>query len=238
MAAHIDHSKLGRIRGLYAITPETDARNILESKLREAFQAGVRLLQYRRKTQSVNVQTKEARQYCRLAHAAGAIFIVNDNIELAHEVHADGVHWGRDDVPFDSLAERIYGAKKNAAQGNDFIVGVSCYNDFARAAAAVAAGADYIAFGSIFSSSTKPSAVFANLDLIRQAKTVFQIPVVAIGGITQVNAAIVIEAGADALAVISAIFSDRSDAENDNTAARVKALSSFFGNDKLHAKSV
>ncbi|MEI6736849.1 MAG: thiamine phosphate synthase [Pseudomonadota bacterium] len=220
-----------RIRGLYAITPDTDDERILEVKLSKAFQGGVRLLQYRRKTQANVVQTQEARLYRQLAHAAGATFIVNDNLALAQAIHADGVHWGQDDVPLESLAERIHIAKKEAIQGDHFIVGISCYNNFARAQAAVAAGADYVAFGSLFASKTKPDAAIANLDLIRKAKAAFDIPIVAIGGITRDNAASVVEAGADALAVITAIFSTLSGAEIDDTSARVKTFSPFFEND-------
>jgi thiamine-phosphate pyrophosphorylase len=192
------------VRGLYAITPEADSSDALKSKLDAAFGAGVRLLQYRRKQLSLDEQLVEARDFCAMAHAAGATFIVNDNLELAYAVGADGVHWGREDADLADLAERIAAIK---AKNPNFIVGISCYNDFARAEAANMKHADYIAFGSIFASNTKPDAVIAHLDLIRRAKAAFSIPVVAIGGITRDNVAEVVQAGADAVAVISDLFS-------------------------------
>jgi thiamine-phosphate pyrophosphorylase len=209
------------IRGLYAITPEADNSNVLKSKLDAVFAAGVRLLQYRRKHLSLDEQLSEARDFCAMAHAAGATFIVNDNLELAYAVGADGVHWGREDTDLSDLAERIAAIK---AKNPNFIVGISCYNDFARAEATNLKLADYIAFGSIFVSNTKPDAVIAHLDLIRRAKAAFSIPVVAIGGITRDNVTEVVHAGADAVAVISDLFS----APVDDIAARASTFQSFF----------
>ncbi len=209
------------MRGLYAITPDTDTSEILAAKLHIAFSAGVRLLQYRRKKLSAAEQLIEARHFCQLAHQFGAIFIVNDNLDLANAVGANGVHWGRDDTDIESLSESIVRAKSGR---DDFIVGISCYNDFARAQAANSKHADYIAFGSIFASNTKPDADFANLDLIRNAKTSFSIPVVAIGGITRDNVNQVVEAGADAVAVITDLFSS----PLDDIAARVALFQSHI----------
>ena len=152
------------------LRPDSGSTEILKVKLEKAFDAGVRLLQYRRKSLSAAQQLTEASEFCALAHRFGATFIVNDNLALAQAIGADGVHWGRHDIPFDDLAERVSAAKK---ANNQFIVGVSCYNDFARAEAAIIKHADYIAFGSIFASNTKPDADFASLDLIRQAKARF-----------------------------------------------------------------
>jgi len=122
--------------------------------------------------------------------------IVNDSIELAIAVGADGVHLGRDDP--DPRAAR--------AQGRALIIGVSCYNEPHRARMAADAGADYVAIGSVFPSATKPGAVHAALALLGEAKEISRLPVVAIGGITATNARDAIDAGADMVAVIGAIF--------------------------------
>jgi len=127
----------------------------------------------------------------------GVTFIVNDDAALAAAVGADGVHLGRDDGEIAAL---------RAKHGDAFIIGVSCYNEFARAERAVADGASYVAFGAMFSSSTKPDAVAAPIDLITRAKAELSIPVACIGGITADNAAPLVAAGADWLAVITDIY--------------------------------
>jgi thiamine-phosphate pyrophosphorylase len=127
----------------------------------------------------------------------GVLFIINDDVTLAKETRADGVHLGREDVPL-AEARKLLGTRA--------IIGVSCYNELARAQAAQKQGADYVAFGRFFPSRTKPQAVQANLDLLREAKRKLHIPVVAIGGITPENGASLIAAGADALAVIEGVF--------------------------------
>jgi thiamine-phosphate pyrophosphorylase len=134
-----------------------------------------------------------------ICHSANAKLIVNDDIDLAIELGADGVHLGRDDAP-DSLAA------VREALGSDRVLGVSCYNDLSLAQKATAGGANYLAFGSVFASSTKPAAVKASLALLVQARQ-FGLPVAAIGGITLTNAPSVIAAGADLLAVITDLFS-------------------------------
>ena len=197
-----------RLRGLYAITP--DVGENLSAKLDKLLGAGVRLLQYRRKALSPPQRLTEAADFCARAQAAGATFIVNDDLELALAVGADGVHWGRHDVSLAALETAAADARKRAQPG--FIIGLSCYNDFSRAE--FAAGdknnklVDYIAFGSIFASNTKPDADFASLSLIQRAKLAFpDTPVVAIGGITRDNVGEVVAAGADAAAVITDLFS-------------------------------
>ena len=118
-------------------------------------------------------------------------------MELAQQINAAGVHLGRDDM---SVAEA------RLKLGKHKIIGVSCYNQMALAESAIASGADYIAFGAFFPSQTKPNAVRAELALIAEAKQKFNIPVVAIGGISLQNAPQLIAAGADALAVVSDLF--------------------------------
>jgi thiamine-phosphate pyrophosphorylase len=178
------------LRGLYAITPETLDAERLMKKVREALEGGIALLQYRRKARS---SLTEAETLMQLAHSFGVPFIVNDDVELGRQLGADGVHLGRDDPD-------VASAKKRFPQG---LVGASAYNDLDRARKAVRAGADYVAFGSVFASPTKPAAVRAPLSLFRND---LGAPLCAIGGITLQNAPQAIEAGASLLAVISDLF--------------------------------
>jgi thiamine-phosphate pyrophosphorylase len=142
----------------------------------------------------------QAAEMLRICHAVGAKLIVNDDVWLAVEIGADGAHLGRDDAPGGSLA-----AARDAL-GPKRILGVSCYNELARGEEAAEAGADYLAFGSVFPSRTKPGAVRAPLELLGEARRRFGLPVAAIGGISLDNAPQVIDAGADMLAVVSDLF--------------------------------
>lgn len=181
-----------KLRGLYAITPEAGSSEALQRKVSAALEGGIALLQYRRKKRA---SPEEASALAALCRRSGVLFVVNDDIELALACHADGVHLGRDDG--DLAAARL--------QMRGKLLGISCYDSFATAQAAVAADADYVAFGSVFPSATKPSAVRASHALFRQAK-VLGVPLVAIGGITLENAPALLAAGADALAVVSDLF--------------------------------
>jgi thiamine-phosphate pyrophosphorylase len=176
------------LRGLYAITPEGPG---LEGKVRAALEGGVALLQYRRKQGNA----AEARRVAALAGEFGVPLIVNDDVALALEIGAAGAHLGREDGDLRAARARLPAG----------ILGASCYNEPARARAALAAGADYVAFGSVFPSPTKPHAVRAPLELFREAKAL-GVPLAAIGGITLENAPGLIAAGADLLAVISDLF--------------------------------
>ncbi len=187
----------GRIKSLYAITPTGLDTASLKRDVIAVLAGGVRLIQYRQKGKAYDLQALEARELNRLCAAYNANLIINDNVRLALEIDAAGVHLGCDDMSV-ADARRLLGANK--------IIGVSCYNQIALAEAAVAAGADYIAFGAFFSSQVKPDAVHADLAIIVQAKTKFHIPIVAIGGITLQNAPQLIHAGVDAIAVISDLF--------------------------------
>jgi thiamine-phosphate pyrophosphorylase len=174
------------LRGLYAITPEESA---LVDKVRAALDGGIALLQYRRKRRDL----QEAREIAALAGRYGVPLIVNDDVELALELGAQGVHLGRDDGDLGVARRRLPGR----------ILGASCYNDAELARRAIGAGADYVAFGSVFASPTKPAAVRAPLALFA---TALEVPLCAIGGITVHNAPQVLEAGADLLAVVSDLF--------------------------------
>ena len=181
-----------KLRGLYAITPEGGD---LERKVRLALEGGVALLQYRRKTRDA----AQARAIVKLAREFRVPMIVNDDVPLALELGADGVHLGRDDGDL-ATARRRLGGK---------LLGASCYDNAALARSAVQAGADYVAFGSVFASPTKPAAVRAPLTLFKAARPL-GVPLAAIGGITLENAPQLVAAGADLLAVISDLF-DASD---------------------------
>lgn len=184
------------LRGLYAVTRDDMLLPRLSAMVNAALQGGVKLVQYRNKIASAPLRRAQAAELLRICRAAGAKLIVNDDLALALEIGADGVHLGRDDGDL---------AAARAALGPRRILGVSCYNEIARAEAAARAGADYLAFGAVFASPTRPDAAHAPLSLLTEAKR-FGLPIAAIGGITLDNADHVIEAGADMAAVITDLF--------------------------------
>jgi thiamine-phosphate pyrophosphorylase len=185
------------VRGLYAVTPETLDTAELQRKVRAALAGGVLLVQYRNKTFDQALRAKQAEALRGLCRAAAVPLIVNDDIELARAIRAAGVHLGKEDAAL--------GAAR-AALGPGALIGVSCYDDLARAIDAERAGASYVAFGSFYPSSVKPDAVRAPIELLRKARAALHGPIVAIGGITADNAGALITAGADAVAVVSALF--------------------------------
>ncbi len=186
--------------GLYALTPDDNLLPRLSALVESALKGGVKWVQYRNKMAPVALRRAQAAELLRLCRAYGAKLIVNDDVWLAIEIGADGVHLGRDDIPGGGLATA------RDALGPKRILGVSCYDDLARAEVAVDAGADYIAIGSVFASVSKPQATRASIETLVEAKRRFKVPVVAIGGITVKNAPQVIAAGADMLAVLSDLF--------------------------------
>ena len=200
-------------RGLYAITPEEPDTARLLVLVRAALAGGAAAIQYRGKDASAALRREQARALAELCHQAGRPLIVNDDVGLVHEVGADGAHLGAEDGDLAAARRRL---------GPEKLLGASCYNRLELALAAKAAGADYVAFGAVFASPTKPAAVRAPLALFAEARRVVGLPIVAIGGITPENAAAVIEAGADAVAVISAVF-DAPDAS-----ARAHAFKRLF----------
>ena len=185
------------IKGLYAITPDMADTDLLLQKVQAALQGGINILQYRNKLANHKLQTQQARALLPLCRQYNVPLIINDSVKLCLTLDADGVHLGADDGNWAEVRARI---------GKDKILGASCYNSFDLALAAQQAGASYVAFGACFASSTKPNAPVAGLELFTRAKTELNIPTVAIGGITLQNAPSVIQAGADAIAVINAIF--------------------------------
>lgn len=187
-----------RCRGLYAIT---DALLIPDDRLidvvEQAILGGARLIQYRDKSTDPTrrlVQVQALNAMCRHHEVP---LIVNDDVELAAQAGAAGVHVGQDDPAF---------AHARARLGADALIGVSCYDRLDLALAAADEGADYVAFGAFFPSPTKPTEIRAPIELLRAARAVLRVPVVAIGGITPDNAPLLLETGADMLAVVSGVF--------------------------------
>jgi thiamine-phosphate pyrophosphorylase len=195
-ASALRRGRAARVAGLYAVTPDAADTADLAARVDAAIAGGATAIQYRAKSAAPATRREQAEALARIAAARGALFIVNDDAALAAAVGADGVHIGEDDGGIEA-ARRLLGP--------DAIVGVSCYDDFALGEAAAAAGADYVAFGSFFPSTVKPGARRADIALLGRA-AVLRVPVVAIGGIDEDNAGTLIAAGADALAVISAVF--------------------------------
>jgi thiamine-phosphate pyrophosphorylase len=189
-----------KLAGLCAVTLDDSLLPRLSALVKAALDGGTPYVQYRNKLAPRPLRRAQAAEMLRICRAAGAKLIINDDVWLAVEIGADGAHLGRDDAPGGSLA-----AARDAL-GPKRILGVSCYNEIALAEEAAAAGADYVAFGSMFPSRTKPGAVHAPLDLLGEAKRRVGLPVAAIGGITLDNAQQVIAAGADMLAVVSDLF--------------------------------
>ncbi|MDZ7829284.1 MAG: thiamine phosphate synthase [Halofilum sp. (in: g-proteobacteria)] len=186
------------MHGLYAIA---DTGVLATADLRVAVAAalagGAQIVQYRDKGDDAIRRGDQAATIVTLCREAGAVSIINDDVELALSSGADGVHIGRNDADAVAARDRL---------GPGCLLGVSCYNDLERARAAAAMGADYVAFGSVFASATKPDAVHAPLDLLRRARSQIPLPLCAIGGITADNAAEVFAAGAHMVAVIHDLF--------------------------------
>lgn len=188
---------LTAIKGLYAITPESVDTATLLGQVKQVLRGGAQLLQYRSKSENVALKHEQATELLALCRTFHVPLIINDDMRLAALIDADGVHLGETDP---ALKE----ARINL--GPDKIIGVSCYQDLDRALQFAEQGADYVAFGSFYPSSTKPQARPCSLSLLTQAKAKLQVPIVAIGGITPENAPALIHAGADAVAVITALF--------------------------------
>lgn len=187
------------IKGLYVVTPDVLEVDLLCEKVKSALIGGASLVQYRNKFADKQLLLKQATALLALCRSYGVPLVINDHLDLCARIDADGLHLGATDSDL-SAARRLLGPDK--------IIGASCYNWFELALQAEDAGASYVAFGACFPSETKPNAVHAPLSLISQAKQKLSIPVVGIGGITLDNAPLVIQAGADAVAVITDVFYD------------------------------
>ena len=188
-------------KGLYALTPD-GCPSLLES-VEKAIVGGACMIQYRDKTASAAERKKHAEVLLALCRSRHIPLIINDDLDLALALGADGVHLGADDVSIDEARNQF----------PDGLIGASCYNDFTRAQTAIRSGASYVAFGSFYASPTRPDAVTAQPDLLMRACRELSVPVCAIGGIRTDNAASMIQAGADLLAVCNGIFAQPDVAE-------------------------
>ena len=200
------------IAGLYAITPdETDTGKLL-TECEAALAGGAKLMQYRNKHVSGEIAVRQASALVTLCHRYQAQLIINDDVQLALQLDADGVHLGIDDGDIAAARQQL---------GSEKIIGASCYNNLVLARQAARLGADYIAFGACFPSTTKPDAPRAELTLFNAAHEL-NLPIVAIGGITLENASNIIAAGADAIAVIGALWN------TTDITARVRQFNQLF----------
>lgn len=195
----------GRSGGLYAISDGRDEG--LVGRVADAIRGGAGMVQYRDKGANAARRLAQARELAALCAHHRVPLLINDDVALAVASGADGVHLGREDGAIAAARARL---------GDAAIIGASCYNDLELARQHAADGASYLAFGSFFPSSSKPDAVRAEPALLGQARAL-GLPLVAIGGITADNGASLLAAGADWLAVISALF----DAPDVCTAARL-----------------
>lgn len=189
-----------RLRGLYVITDPALAEQNGRAPLAmvdAAIAGGARIVQYRAKDLPAAQRRQQADALAALCRRHGVVFLINDDVELAAAVQADGVHLGQSDTA---------PAEARAALGAAAIIGISCHADLALAQAAAAQGATYVAFGRFFPSRSKPQAPPADIAVLRQARRELSLPIAAIGGVTPDNGAELIEAGADMLAVIHGVF--------------------------------
>lgn len=184
------------IRGLYAVTPDLADTATLVARTEQALRGGARLLQYRNKVADAALKLEQATALLNLCRRYDCLFIVNDSVEVAMKIGAPGVHLGREDGDL---------AQARKALGPDVVLGASCYGEIHIAEQARNAGVDYVAFGAAYASPTKPGNKRAPLELYREARGI-GLPVVAIGGITLDNAQPLVDAGVDALAVITALY--------------------------------
>ena len=202
--------------GLYAITDAGLKGPAIERPVELAIRGGARVIQYRDKSRDASLRQVEAQAILGVCRKFDVPLLINDDVELAAAIGADGVHLGSEDTALGIARSQL---------GQRAIIGVSCYNRFELAERAIAAGADYVAFGRFFSSRSKPLAVSAGVDLLHRARAELDCPIVAIGGITPENGRLLVQAGADMLAVIRGVF-----AAHDVTQA-AQSLHNLFASD-------
>jgi thiamine-phosphate diphosphorylase len=202
-----------RIRGLYVIIDPAACRGRSPVDVaRAALEGGTRMIQWRDKLRDKGDQIGDARAIVALCREHGALFIENDHADFALALRADGIHLGQRDLPMDLVRPIV---------GPAMLIGVST-NTVDEARAAEAAGADYIAVGAVFATSSKEVTRPASLERLREVSAAVRLPVVAIGGITLDNVASVVDAGASAAAVIGAVCAA------DDPRAAATALAAAF----------
>ena len=189
---------------IYAISDDVlMPENLALEYTREILECGVKFFQFRSKKAVKN--EKLASEILNLCEKFGAKFIVNDDVKFAKKIGAKAVHLGKDDEGIKEAFEIL---------GKDAYVGVSCYNDINLAINAAKNGASYVAFGSVFTSPTKPNAPKCGLEIVKEAKQILNLPVCVIGGINETNIGSLSLAKPDLIAVISAIYKDSNIKEN------------------------
>ena len=189
---------------IYAISDDIlMPENLALEYAREILECGVKFFQFRSKKAVKN--EKLASEILNLCEKFGAKFIVNDDVKFAKKIGANAVHLGKDDEGIKEAFEIL---------GKDAYVGVSCYNDINLAINAAKNGASYVAFGSVFASPTKPNAPKCDLEVVRQAKQILNLPVCVIGGINETNIGSLSHTKPDLIAIISAIYKDGNIKEN------------------------
>ena len=184
-----------QFKGLYIVTPNWEDTEQLLQVTEQILRTRITLLQYRNKEAGASLRDQQARKLLSLCKDYQCPLMINDHAQLCADIGADGVHIGAHDASVASVRQLI---------GQDKIIGVSCYGDLNRIADAE--GANYIAFGGFYPSIVKKYPVTTALNIFQQAKAVSKLPTVAIGGINQNNAAPLIAAGADMIAVITAVY--------------------------------
>ncbi len=189
-----------KLSGLYVITDDKLSGPCLLEHVQLAIKGGARLVQYRNKTNQAAIKEMTARSLLELCRDHRVPLLINDDVELAVSIGADGVHLGQTDTKLSDARRRL---------GAGAIIGMTCHASLDLAVQAEKQGASYVAFGRFFASQTKPDASPANVNLLIQAKRQLSIPLCAIGGINIDNAPELIEAGADLLAVIHGVFGQK-----------------------------
>lgn len=186
------------LKGIYAITDEvlTPSKTILK-QVEDALKGGAKIIQLRNKSASDNDLIDIATQLQKLCASYNATFFINDRVELAQKIGADGVHIGFSDLGVKATRKLI---------GPNVLIGVSCYGDLERAKQAVKDGADYVAFGAFYPSKTKPKAAVVPLEVIKIAKKELNVPVCVIGGINESNIQEVAQHKPDMYSLVSDIF--------------------------------
>lgn len=202
------------LKGVYAITDQRLlAGNLLFEAASKALAGGTKILQYRNKSDNFREQVVQACRLKILCHQHQALLLINDDIDLCQACNADGVHLGQSDIALSEARERL---------GPEAVIGVTCHNELNLVERAQRAGADYVAIGRFFQSNTKPDALLATIDDLHRIRAATTLPIVAIGGITNENAPVLLNAGADMLAVVNYLFS------TPDVTARAIALHALF----------
>ena len=189
---------------IYAISDDIlMPENLALEYAREILECGIKFFQFRSKKAVKNERL--ASEILNLCEKFGAKFIVNDDVKFAKKIGAKAVHLGKDDEGIKEAFDIL---------GKDAYVGVSCYNDINLAINAAKNGASYAAFGSVFTSPTKPNAPKCDLEIVKEAKQILNLPVCVIGGINETNIGSLSHIKPDLIAVISAIYKDGNIKEN------------------------